>query len=142
MSGILEATLWGFIGASALILGALLAFAVDIPIRVRGLIQGFGAGVLFGAVAYELVEEAVKQHAGGFAVGIGFGLGGLVFFVGSVLIDSMGSSGGDPDAGAPAAADGSPGLEGVDYDRLTQRADEQRDRIEVLRLEAARSALV
>ena len=41
-----------------------------------------------------------------------------------------------------AAADGSPGLEGVDYDRLTQRADEQRDRIEVLRLEAARSALV
>jgi ZIP family zinc transporter len=106
VSGILEATLWGFIGASALILGALLAFAVDIPIRVRGLIQGFGAGVLFGAVAYELVEEAVKQHAGGFAVGIGFGLGGLVFFVGSVLIDSMGSSGSVPDTGAPASAGG------------------------------------
>ena len=110
MSGILEAALWGFIGASALIVGALLAFAFDIPVRVRGLIQAFGAGVLFGAVAYELVEEAVKQHAGGFAVGIGFGLGGLVFFVGSVLIDSIGSSGSsgaDSAAGDGTAAGGS-----------------------------------
>jgi hypothetical protein len=40
------------------------------------------------------------------------------------------------------AADGSPGLRGVDYDRLTQRADEQRDRVEAMRLDAARSAFV
>ena len=40
------------------------------------------------------------------------------------------------------AADGSPGLRGVDYDRLTERADEQRDRVEAMRLDAARSAFV
>ena len=40
----------------------MLAFAVDIPVRVRGLIQAFGAGVLFGAVAYELVEEGTDLN--------------------------------------------------------------------------------
>ena len=109
MSGALEAGLWGLIGASALVLGGLLAFTVHIPTRVRGLIQGFGAGILFGAVAYELVEEAVNAHAGGFAVGIGFGLGAVVFYLGSVLIDSIPAKGDEPDpdggAGAPATGD-------------------------------------
>ena len=41
-----------------------------------------------------------------------------------------------------AAASDSPELQGVEYDRLTQRADEQRDRVEAMRLEAARTALV
>jgi hypothetical protein len=41
-----------------------------------------------------------------------------------------------------AAADDSADLRGVDYDRLTQRAEEQRDRVEALRLKAARTALV
>jgi len=105
MSGAVEAGLWGLVGASALVLGGLLAFTVHIPKRVRGLIQGFGAGVLFGAVAYDLVEEAVNAHAGGFAVGIGFGLGAVVFYVGSVLIDSIPSKNPDPGAGAPAEGD-------------------------------------
>lgn len=39
-------------------------------------------------------------------------------------------------------ADGAPGLEGVDYQALTQRADDQRRRVEQMRLEAARTALV
>lgn len=34
------------------------------------------------------------------------------------------------------------GLQGLDYDRLDERAKQQRDRVEVLRLEAARLALV
>jgi len=105
MTEVLAAALWGFIGASALLIGAVVAFAIDIPIKVRGLIQGFGAGVLFGAVAYDLVEEAVNAQAGGFAVGLGFGLGAVVFFVGSVVIDQIGSSGATP-GGAPAAAGG------------------------------------
>lgn len=41
-----------------------------------------------------------------------------------------------------AAADGSPGLQGVDYAHLTRRADEQRARVETMRLEAAKLALV
>jgi hypothetical protein len=41
-----------------------------------------------------------------------------------------------------AAAESSPALRGVDYDRLTQRAEEQRRWVEEMRLEAARTALV
>lgn len=41
-----------------------------------------------------------------------------------------------------AAAEDAPELQGVDYDRLIQRADEQRQRVEEMRLEVARTALV
>lgn len=39
------------------------------------------------------------------------------------------------------AAECAPELRGIDYERLAQRADEQRQRVEVVRLEAARAAL-
>jgi hypothetical protein len=39
-----------------------------------------------------------------------------------------------------AAADASPSLQGVDYERLAQRAEEQRWRVEVVRLETAKTA--
>jgi hypothetical protein len=41
-----------------------------------------------------------------------------------------------------AAAEVTPRLQGIDYDRLAQRARDQRCRIELARLEAARIALV
>jgi len=40
-----------------------------------------------------------------------------------------------------AASEGHPGLDGMDYARLEQRALEQRNRAETVRLEAARAAL-
>ena len=40
-----------------------------------------------------------------------------------------------------AAAEGTPGLRGTDYGRLEQRAEDQRQRVEAFRLEAAREAL-
>ncbi|MBV9124424.1 MAG: hypothetical protein JO112_13775 [Planctomycetes bacterium] len=40
-----------------------------------------------------------------------------------------------------AAAEGSPALAGTDYQRLEQRAEEQRQALETVRLEAARRAL-
>lgn len=39
-----------------------------------------------------------------------------------------------------AAADAAPGLQGIDYERLAQRAEKQRERVEEARLEAARAA--
>ena len=42
---------------------------------------------------------------------------------------------------AAAAERGAPGLQGVDYARLAERADEQRRRAETVRLDAARAAL-
>jgi zinc transporter, ZIP family len=93
---VLEAMGWALLGASSLLLGALIAFAVPIPRKVLGFILAFGAGVLISAVAYELVEEAVSVSAAWYAVAIGFPLGALVFFLGDVAIDLRlkGSSGG------------------------------------------------
>jgi hypothetical protein len=43
--------------------------------------------------------------------------------------------------GLAAAAELAPALRGVDYERLARRAQEQRDRAEAIRLEAAKAAL-
>jgi hypothetical protein len=40
-----------------------------------------------------------------------------------------------------AVADDTPSLDGIDFDRLIERADEQRRRVEMIRLEAAHAAL-
>ena len=85
----IEAALWGALGASALLLGAIIAFLANVPKRIQGLILAFGAGTLFGAVAYELFEEAVNLSVGGVDVAIGFGLGALVFYLGSLAIDGL-----------------------------------------------------
>ena len=47
----LGAAFWGLLGASSLIVGALLAFHVRISSRNSGLILAFGAGVLTSTVA-------------------------------------------------------------------------------------------
>jgi len=85
----IEAAFWGGLGAAALLVGALVAFRFDVPKRTQGLILAFGAGTLIGAVAYELVEEAVAISVGGIDVAIGFGLGATVFYLGSIGIDRM-----------------------------------------------------
>ena len=98
----IEAAFWGGLGASALLLGAVIAFLFDVPKRVQGLILAFGAGTLIGAVAYELFEEAVELSVSGVDVAIGFGLGATVFYVGSLAIDRMSPAGPD---GMPSKRD-------------------------------------
>ena len=85
----IEAAFWGGLGACALLVGAVLAFLAHIPKHVQGLILAFGAGTLFGAVAYELFEEAVDLSVSGIDVAIGFGLGATVFYLGSLGIDRL-----------------------------------------------------
>ena len=60
-----------------------------VPKHVQGLILAFGAGTLIGAVAYELLEEAVDLSVSGIDVAIGFGLGATVFYLGSLGIDRL-----------------------------------------------------
>ncbi len=92
----LEAAFWGLLGASALLVGAVAAFTIRAGDRPRGLVLAFGAGMLFGAVAYELIEEAVEHSVTGLDVGLGFALGALTFYLGSVAIDRrQGPAGGD-----------------------------------------------
>ena len=82
-----EAMAWSLLGASSLLLGAVLAFTVPIGNRLLGMITGFGVGVLISAVAYELVEQAVIASANSFAIAAGFASGALVFYAGDLLID-------------------------------------------------------
>jgi zinc transporter, ZIP family len=46
---------WGLLAGSSLVIGAVVAFVFRIPLRSVGLIMGFGAGVLIGAVVFDLV---------------------------------------------------------------------------------------
>ena len=98
---------WGLLSASSLVIGALVALRFRIPLRVIGLIMGFGAGVLISAVAFDLVEEAAGKSTGHGALVAGLFSGCLVFFGGDRLIDRLGGgdrkdpTGGEEEGAAP-----------------------------------------
>ena len=81
-----EALAWGAVGASSLVLGALMSLVRRWPRRLVGLILAFGAGALISAVSFELAEEGVEIGGAG-AVGIGFAAGSLTYFVLDGLIE-------------------------------------------------------
>ena len=103
----LEAALWGFAGASSLLIGAVIGATVSLPNWAIGLILGFGAGTLISAVAFELTEESFSL-GGADTVALGLALGGGAYFIGTVAIarrggsERMGASGRD-DADASKA---------------------------------------
>jgi zinc transporter, ZIP family len=86
-----EAALWGAIGASSLLIGAILALLVPIPRTVIGLVLGFGAGTLISALAFELTEEAF-QLGGADAVTLGLASGAIAYFVGDLIIKRRGGA--------------------------------------------------
>jgi ZIP family zinc transporter len=85
-----EAAFWGLIGASSLLLGAVLGLVVRLPTRVIGLILGFGAGTLISAVAFELTEEAFRL-GGADTVTFGLAAGAFTYFAGDWLIARRGA---------------------------------------------------
>jgi ZIP family zinc transporter len=99
---------WGLLAGSSLVVGALVAFLFRIPLRVIGLIMGFGAGVLISAVAFDLVDEAVEKSVGNGWSAAGLFAGCLVFFAGDRLIDRMGGSERKDATGSEHESGGSP----------------------------------
>jgi zinc transporter, ZIP family len=102
-----EAAFWGAVGASSLLIGAVIAIAVPLPRTAIGLVLGFGAGTLISATAFELTEEAFKL-GGADAVTIGLALGALAYFAGDSVIERRGggnrmSSMGEQSAGSANA---------------------------------------
>ena len=87
-----EAALWGAIGASSLLIGALIGLLVRLPSVVIGLVLGFGAGTLISAVSFELTEEAYAL-GGADAVVIGLAAGALAYFIGDYIVKNRGASG-------------------------------------------------
>ena len=74
----LEASFWGFVSGSALVVGAAIGYYAKIPQRVIAAVMAFGAGVLISALSFELMDEAYQR--GGFdSTAIGF-LGGATVY--------------------------------------------------------------
>jgi ZIP family zinc transporter len=90
MSGGLVAGLWGLVGGSALVLGALFGYFARLPQRLIAAIMAFGSGVLISALAFELMEEAFKQ--GGFdSTAIGFLSGAVVYTIANLILAKQGA---------------------------------------------------
>jgi ZIP family zinc transporter len=84
-----EAALWGMLGGSSLLLGALLGSALPRHLRVIGLALAFGAGTLISALTFELTQQAYDL-GGADAVTLGLAAGALAYFAGDLLIDRRG----------------------------------------------------
>lgn len=103
----LEAAWWGFVGGAALLVGAAIGVWVQVPVRIIGLVLGFGAGTLLSAVSFELTVDAYLT--GGF-IPLFFGLllGALTYYAGDAWLDRHGAGrrtnpmGPQPGAGASA----------------------------------------
>ena len=86
----LEAGLWGLVGGAALVLGAAVAWLVRVPAKIVAGIMAFGAGVLISALAFELVDEAVRE-GGAVATAVGFLAGAIVYVAANALLDRHGA---------------------------------------------------
>jgi zinc transporter, ZIP family len=86
----LQAGLWGLIAGGALVIGAAVAWWIRVPPKIIAGIMAFGAGVLISALAFELVEEAVRQ-GGAVATTIGFIAGAIVYVAANALLDRHGA---------------------------------------------------
>jgi ZIP family zinc transporter len=85
MDGLWLAALSGLIGGGTLLVGAAVAWFVDIPKWVVAGIMALGAGVLISTLAFELVEEAAAD--GGLVPTVaGFLAGAIIYIVADWLV--------------------------------------------------------
>jgi zinc transporter, ZIP family len=79
----------GFVGGSALVIGAAIAYAVAVPTRVVAAVMAFGSGVLISALSFDLMQEAFES--GGFgATAAGFLAGATVYTAANIYISRRG----------------------------------------------------
>ncbi len=81
----IQATLWGLLAASSLVIGAVIGLTFDIPRRRVALVMGFGAGALISALAYDLAEEAIES-SGPALTALGLALGAVTFYTGNAML--------------------------------------------------------
>jgi len=78
---VLAAFFWGFVGAAALIVGAVVAYVGAPSRRFVAVIMALGTGLLIGSVSFELIDEAVKTESVAW-VGVFTLIGAAVFTAG------------------------------------------------------------
>ena len=86
----LQAGLWGFVAGAALLIGAAIAYFVEVPQRIIAGIMAFGSGVLISALSFDLMDEAYKR--GGFdSTAIGFLGGASVYTLANWILAKQGA---------------------------------------------------
>ncbi|MEJ1159878.1 ZIP family metal transporter [Prosthecomicrobium sp. N25] len=86
-----EAALWGLVGGSALVAGALVAWWVQVPARLVAAVMAAGSGILISAVSFDLMDEALAR--GGFAAtALGFLGGAAAYTAANVAIVRRGGA--------------------------------------------------
>lgn len=100
-----EAFGWGALGASALLIGALIAYLLSPTRGVIAVVMALGTGLLIGSVSFELIDAALKYQAVAWVAAMVLG-GAAVFTVGDWLLERRG--GGDRKDATGAQAEGSP----------------------------------
>ena len=98
-----EAFFWGAIGASALLVGALIAYVATPSPTFIAIVMALGAGLLIGSISFELIDEAVKT-AEVATVGLYTLIGAATFTLGDWYLARRG--GGDRKDSEGAQADG------------------------------------
>jgi ZIP family zinc transporter len=98
---------WGALSASSLVIGVLLGLGRRWPDHQVGAVLAFGAGALISAVSFELVQDGLRV-GGGASVGIGLGVGALVYYFAARAVERRGSGGAGPALALGAFLDGIP----------------------------------
>lgn len=101
----IEAFFWGAVGASALLVGAVVAYLFAPPRQLIAVVMALGTGVLLGSISFELVDEALKTSTVGW-VSLLVLVGAMVFTLCDWLLDRRGASERKDPTGKQA--DGSP----------------------------------
>lgn len=77
--------MWGLLGGSALLIGALIGWFVSLPRRTIAGVMAFGAGVLISALSFELMDEAWGDGSR-VAVALGFLAGAAIYTAANVAV--------------------------------------------------------
>jgi ZIP family zinc transporter len=101
----IEAFLWGAVAASALLVGALVAYVVTPSPKFIAVVMALGAGLLIGSISFELIDEAIKSTEVAI-VGVYTLIGAAAFTIGNRVLDRKG--GGDRKNAQGGQSDGSP----------------------------------
>ena len=88
----IAAFLWGAVAASALLVGAAIAYTATPSRRVIAVVMALGSGLLLGSVSFELIDEAIV-NADPVAIGLVTLLGAGVFTAGNWWLARRGGGG-------------------------------------------------
>jgi zinc transporter, ZIP family len=92
-----EAFLWGAVGGSSLLIGALLAHVATPSPKIIAVVMALGAGLLIESISFELIDEAIKSSSVA-TVGLFTLVGAATFTVGDRLLDRKGGDADGPRA--------------------------------------------